>query len=405
MSEMYKILWIDDEWDKMCTFMEECEEIHNLKLVPYRTRKEGIEALERDLDSWDAVLLDAKMFDESENEVASLAGLVKAQNFLERLSLKKTLPYFISTGQQDLLDDKTFSQMVGKYYVKDKEDEQLIEDIKIAINKSDSTQIKSLYRDVFDALDNMGILKYTKDILLDILLALHYPAKHIEFKPAHHYNQLRQLIEYIFRACNTVGIIPDVCIQGGNVNLNQCSIYLAGRNADKVGIRYGNEGMRVIPQHIENIIRSVLDLGNVNSHSVELTEDEKLQFERFWSATAKSKYMIFGLTHNLCEAIVWFSRYIIDHPDKETNLQMCNYLTVPTTTTIVDREELLRLAKEKYEGQLYVPQADENGVWHCGECIVKVTYWSGGKMRLKDIALNTGGTKNTYPFFAKYDKE
>ena len=94
MSDMYKILWIDDEWDKMLAFMDECEEIHNLKLVPYKTRKEGIEELERDLDSWDAVLLDAKMFDETENEVASLTGLGKAKDCLERLSLKKALPYF-----------------------------------------------------------------------------------------------------------------------------------------------------------------------------------------------------------------------------------------------------------------------------------------------------------------------
>ena len=59
----YNILWIDDEWDKMPLFKDRCEEIHNLHLEPFRTRKAGIEALERDLDHWDAVLLDAKMFD------------------------------------------------------------------------------------------------------------------------------------------------------------------------------------------------------------------------------------------------------------------------------------------------------------------------------------------------------
>lgn len=402
---MYKILWIDDEWDTMCNFMEECQVIHKLQLVPYRTRKEGIEALERDLDSWHAVLLDAKMFDESENEVASLVGLGKAKDVLERLSLKKTLPYFISTGQPDLLDSEMFSQMVGKYYVKERDDEQLIEDIKYAISRSDSVQVKSQYHDVFDALDRMGILKYAEDILLDILLPLHYPSKYTEFKPVHHYNQLRQLVEYIFRSCNSFGIIPDVCIQGGNVNLNQCSIYLAGKNADKVGVRYGDEKMRLIPQHIENIIRSVLELGNVNSHSVVLTEDEKAQFERFWSTTAKSKYLIFGLTHNLCEAIIWFSRYITDHPDKAMNLRMCNCLVTPTAPTNVDQEEQLRIAKDNYEGKLFIPQKDENGIYHCGECIIKVTYWSGGKVRLKDVNINTSKTKSTYPFFAKYDKE
>ena len=119
MSKLYNILWIDDEWEKMPSFMKECEEDYNLKLWPYKTRKAGMEALEQNLDMWHAVLLDAKMFDETENEAARLTGMSKAMLQLERLKSKKAIPYFISTGQPDLLDDEKFEEMVGKYYEKE----------------------------------------------------------------------------------------------------------------------------------------------------------------------------------------------------------------------------------------------------------------------------------------------
>ena len=149
MSKIYNILWIDDEWDKMPLFKSRCEEIHNLHLEPFRTRKAGIEALERDLEHWDAVLLDAKMFDENENEAAKLTGLGKAKQRLDELSLKRVIPYFISTGQPDLISDTNFRDLYGDYYIKEKDDARLIDDILRAIENRDKQQIKVIYNDVF----------------------------------------------------------------------------------------------------------------------------------------------------------------------------------------------------------------------------------------------------------------
>ena len=275
---MYNILWIDDEWDKMKAFQEECKEFHDLLLVPFRTRKAGIEALEKDLDRWDAVLLDAKMFDESESEKASLKGLAKAKQRLDELKLKKNIPYFISTGQPGLLSSEDFKESYGDYYEKGKDDVKLISDITKAIENSDITQVHTLYRDVFEALKALEILPATEYILTDIFVPMHFPANDPSFRPVHHFNQLRQVLEYIFRSCNKVGLIPDKCMQGTNVNLNQCSLYLAGKNADKAGVRYGEPGERVIPDYIESFIRSILDFGNTHSHHLPLKEIEVYHF-------------------------------------------------------------------------------------------------------------------------------
>lgn len=391
MSKKYNILWIDDEWDKMPTFKQECEELYNLKLLPFRTRKDGMQALEEELDKWDAVLLDAKMFDENVNEVAKLKGLRKAISHLDKLSMKRYIPRFISTGQPDLLASEDFKDMVGDYYEKFKDDEKLMVDILSAIHNAESSQIKVIYSNVFTSIETLGISEYIDSILLDILLPLHYTEKQSSFKPIHHYNQLRQLVEYLFRACHKVGLIPDQCIPNGIVNLNQCSIYLAGKNAEKAGVRYGEPGERVIPEYIEAIIRSVLDFGNVHSHTVELDAEDTIKIENILRSS-QSKYLIFGLTLQLCEAITWFAKYISEHDDKEVNLLYCQGL-------IKDDD------KAKYEGKICIPEQDENGVWHCEECLVILSHWESGRMKLKEISDNTNKrTNGKYPYFAKFDK-
>ena len=95
MKTRYEVIWIDDEWDKMTQFKEECEVIHHINLHPFRTQKAGMDALDNDIKKWDAVLLDAKMFDQSEdNEVAKLDGLRKAIEHINQLSLRRKIrPY------------------------------------------------------------------------------------------------------------------------------------------------------------------------------------------------------------------------------------------------------------------------------------------------------------------------
>lgn len=386
---MYNVLWIDDEYDKMTAFQQECEDFNGLHLEPFRTRKAGMEALEKDLDHWDAVLLDAKMFDESENEVANLTGLGKAKQRLDELSMKRTIPYFISTGKPDLISDKNFRSLFGDYYEKAKDDERLIEDMKKAIENSDKAQILNRYKDVFDALSSLEIRNEVESILMGIFLPMHYPAKDPNFKPVLHFNPLRQVLEYVFRACHKVGLIPDQCMAGTNINLNQCSLYLAGKNATKAGVKYDGPGARIIPEHIESFIRSVLEFGNTHSHTVELSEEDQTKIESIFRSK-RSRYIIFGLTMQICEVITWLAEFIGEHNDKEINLSFCKEL--PKDGAM-------------YNGREMVPEQDDDGIWHCGECVIPFKPEIIGKqIRLRDAQSNTRGTKDKYPFFAYYDQ-
>ena len=345
----------------------------------------------------DAVLLDAKMFDEDENETAKLTGLGKAKQRLDELSLKRVIPYFISTGQPDLISDENFKDLYGDYYIKKKDDARLIEDMLKAIQNSDKQQIKTIYQDVFSAIDDLDISQYADSILMDILLPLHYPAKDPNFKPVHHYNQLRQLIEYIFRVCNKVGLVPDKCIEKGKVNLNQSSLYLAGKNAELIGVRYGEMGERVIPDYIENIIRSILDFGNVHSHTAELDDEDTLKIEKILK-TSKSRFIIFGLTLQLCEVLLWFAEYISIHDDKEINLIYC--------TDLRKEDNSSKDSMSKYLNKTFVPEQDDNGIWHCGECLIGIKFWDKGELTITNITANTDKkTQKKYPYYASYKKK
>lgn len=81
------------------------------------------------------------------------------------------------------------------------------------------------------------------------------------------------------------------------------------------------------------------------------------------------------------------------------NLLLCNEL---------QREEPKKSKEDgtnKYLNREFVPVKDEDGIWHCEECYVKLTSWDSGKMELTEISPNTDKRTNTkYPYFARYKK-
>lgn len=231
-----------------------------------------------------------------------------------------------------------------------------------------------------------------KSTLISILKSLHSPSENVTFKATTYYNQLRHVLEHLFRTYHKIGIIPDSCLPNNVVNLNQCSLFLAGKNAEVAKVRFGEENDRVIPTYIEAIIRSILELGNLHSHTIDTTdldESNMKKMENFF-ATVNSKYIIFGITLQLCEVIRWSSAYIKLHSNIELNKSKCRKITP-------------ELCPQKFEGKTFIPQQDKNGIWHCEECMVGLKTWEGGSIKLFDIENNNNPkTMECYPFWAKF---
>ena len=391
MNIRYEILWIDDEWDKMASFKEECEVIHQIKLHPFRTQKAGMDALDENLKKWDAILLDARMFDQSEEkEVAKLDGLRKAIAHINQLASRRSIPYFIFTGQPDLMSNEMFEQSFGKYYNKRMDGEKLIADMKSAISQSTRYQVKTFSP---DAIEDLSFLSEDeRENVLDILETMHFPYSHPDFTPRLYYNPLRKALEGVFRLAGKASIIPDVFFKGGQVNINQCFMFLIGSPADKIGYKATE---RIAPRHIQEMMSLIMNIGNINSHSLaesqptELSEVEIQGYDNHIKQSGtNSKYLVFSMALQLCEILRWMNHYIVEHPDKEENLKKC--------ICISGTEETDEVGIIEYD----------NGVYHIGEKYLlnpKVALQYGGKgKKVKVIGKdeNKSSTRDKYPFFA-----
>lgn len=389
MNTMYEVIWIDDEWEKMDAFKDECEVIHHIHLHPFRTQKAGMDEFDKNPKKWDAIILDAKMLDESENEVPMLVGLRKAVQHINEKSLLRKVPYFISTGQPDLMSNETFEQSFGSYYIKERDDAKLIEDIKRAVNESSRFLVKSYYN---DAIEQLRLLNdWGCEKILDILESQHFPENKID--PLLYYNPMRQILEHVFRAAHKVGLIPDEFIgkDKNDVNLNQCVQYLSGRNADWLGIRYGSAKDFIVPPHIRDMMFLVLNLGNINSHSSTFNEDELSKLGKYFEDNVcNSQYTIYSIALQVCEIVLFMNRYIGSHENKVDNLKMCK------TFGIIERIEgndsicVIRSKRIGRESNICLSAKYANDKGLIGKKVVVI----------EECVNKNPETKELYPYFA-----
>ena len=389
MKTKYEVIWIDDEWEKMDAFKEECEVIHQIYLHPFRTQKAGMDEFDKNPKKWDAIILDAKMYDESENEVPRLDGLRKAVQHINEKSLLRKVPYFISTGQPDLMDNETFEQAFGTYYIKERDDQKLIQDIKNTASKSTRFQVKTFYFDAIEQLESFDA--WCSEKILDILETMHFPEKSID--PLLYYNPLRQTLEYIFRKANKANIIPDEFIgkDKDDVNLNQCVQFLSGRNADWIGIRFGGVKDSVVPAHIKDMMFQVLNLGNINSHSRTLNDDELKKLGAYFKDNVcNSQYLIYSLALQICEIAVFMGKYIAANKDTNKNKKQCKTFG---TVEKIEGNESICVIKSKRPGR-------ESCI-----CISAKYATSKGMIGKKVVVIEESpniniATKVEYPYFA-----
>ena len=384
----YNVIWIDDEWDtRGKPFIQLCEVKHQIHIKPFKTRKDGMELLLKDERPWDAVILDAKAFNESENETANLKGLYEAIKQIEGLKMKKSIPYFVLTRQPDLLDNDTFRELIGDFYkkgapekegdiIKVKGQEQLIEDLKAKVDCYSRYRVKELYKDTVDVLNQIN--SKACENILDIMEVMHFPAANPKFNYDESFNSLRKILENFYKKANEWHIIPDECVDKieGKVNINQCVQYLSGRNADVVGIRYGSNNEKIVPKHIKDLMFSVQSLTNYLSHDYVNN-----------NVATKPKDILFSLALQICEIVLWLNNYIKCHQNKEENRKMCK--TIGVVEDIKDNPSICLIRSKRVGHELSI-------------CLsAKAKGLVGKKIVIIEEEQNTNpNTKELYPYFA-----
>lgn len=385
MKTRYEVIWIDDKWEEMEAFKEECEVIHQIHLQPFDTQKAGMMELDKNPRKWDAIILDAKL----EKDGVGVSGLREAVTHINQLARSYKIPYFISTGQPDLMDNETFEQSFGKYYIKERDKEQLINDIKEVVNKSSRFQTKALYAKAIEQTKELN--EWISEKLLDVLEAMHFPEKEID--PLLYYNPLRQLLEYVFQAANNIKLVPDELIKE-NVNINQCVQYLSGRNADILGIRYGRKKDSIVAPHIKDLMFLVLNLGNINSHSTVLSDEELHKLKNYIdNNVCNSRYLICSLALQVCEIVLNICECMKKHSDVDENIRMCKTIGIVELIENNQTHCLVRSKRKGYESKFCFLKS-----------IAERKKMIGKKVVVTDYQNNTDiTTKELFPYFAKVE--
>lgn len=306
MKKEYNVIWIDDEWEKQQEFKEECEDL-GIHLQGYSYQKAGMDELDKHPNLWDAVILDGEIKDKSDHEEPSTKGLLNALMHLASLPANRQIPRFISTGKDKVKDNEMLKDEI--IYIKDIDDEKLIDDIRKTIDNIEKFKVKILYKEIIDFLGRIN--QEISDSIICIFEKMHYPDSNESFDSKLYYNQIRQAMECIFIEANKKGVIPDECFSSGRPIIDQCYRYLVGDPAYHAGVRYGQQGEKVVPEYIEDMMSMIKNLGNEFSHPNE---------------NKKTHYLLFSLALNLYEIAVWMYQYFENHPNKEDNLLKCKQI-------------------------------------------------------------------------------
>ena len=408
----YKVLWIEDELEKFIYQLGIFAEKHNIELTSYTSLEDAEPVLRGQFRDFSAVILDA--------HCPVKRGMRPQDDFLtQALTLIKSLsdaksyemPYYVYSAGTAKIEDfpSIIKQWVNSrpkewgnfvYY----KDESNVEDVFVKIaevaSSSPFAQVRTRYQSTFEVLEKGQRVENSDDVkneLMSILLELTFPGTNKQFEAKNYFNPLRIAVENLFRSANRYGLLPDDFItttaDTNQVHSNASSRYLAGIKTEtpdkKRTLRYGEEGERVFPKVVADAIWAILQVTNPFSHSSDRDSDEEKDIRKFIEGN-NTKEFLFSYTLQFCNVISWWGKYIANHMDVEANKAKC--VEVKATAEAKD-----------YEGKEFTPEQDEKGVWHCGKCEVTLKYWSGGKIRLKDVVSN-GKDNSPYPYMAHYEK-
>lgn len=303
----YQVLWIDDNAENQDGFLDSAY-LNGLDINYFKTSKEGMEELFSEIEHYDAIILDAMVYNESEDEKAGLIGLLNSIKIINSLTNRKKIPYFIYSGYLDKDEHSSAREMLSDetIFIKSLDNQALFKAIKEAANNQEITQLKHKYPNIFDLCKDeyLGSKQFER---------IHQLIKDIE-NPENISNQqdalspMRKILEAIFKKLNNLGLIPDE-VQNGKGAINGASFFLAGANK---GYKYNEE---LIHPVIGESIRHLLNLTQDASHN----EGNKLGADTYLSHTSNT-FLYQSLCHSMIEVLDYIKPYIDANLDRDSNL-------------------------------------------------------------------------------------
>lgn len=306
MSEKYNVLWIDDQHEKMKAVHKTATDF-NIKLWPYKSMNGGCKELKANISKYDAVLLDAKFF-ENESDMPGTEDtrwVHKTKDFIR--DLDKTLDYFVWTGQAKTYASPEFNNAFPHVFDKglDKDEDALFKKLVEVCENRTETKLKHKYPNSIAVCDDNYIGKKEFSRVFQIIKDIEHPENIINQQDA--LSPIRKILEAIFKKLNNIGLIPDE-IQNGQGAINGASIFLAGINNE-----YSYEEELIHPV-ISESIRHLIGLTQDASHN----EGNKLGADTYLSNTSNT-FLYQSLCYSMIEVLEYLKPFIDNNGDVDKN--------------------------------------------------------------------------------------
>lgn len=344
-NTLIQVLWVED--DPMITAAYPLEAAnYGLQLVPFSCWEEAEIALRSDFKRWSAIILDAKCKYKKDSHDNATQFLMQALTSISSICVQygRILPWYILSGgsEEELSDlildsrEEWDGDWKKKYYSKNTDRELLFHRIPHHARVSPEMQIRLvLYPDVFKAIRRAKLDVEVENYMEDLLLPIH--ARHIDGKEYNNRMTLvRKVIEYLFQSMASNGLLPSKRVgdklvlsdklvdKRGGINLTWCSKIISGKNApDDERVIIASE-VNIIPNVLKESIQRLIEVTAANEHfyNKDVTEDQfanSRHTPKFLETTRNAPYLLRGMAMELCSIILWYDRYLLEHPDEEIN--------------------------------------------------------------------------------------
>lgn len=353
----YRVIWFDDEHESL-NIIKEKAFLNDVELVGFGNAKQGIEELERNIKSYDAAIIDGLFFLSSDQSgtPSSDKALLNVAMTLEKLSPLKKLPWFILSGQTSFTKETNrFADALKDNQVYDKLNdvhlENLWKEIKTQAAQQVETQLREKYKRVFEVCSERYIGTEANRDLLAILTNENVEGAFID--PRLYFNPLRKIMEDFFTACNRYGLMPDIFIKP-SVSLNESSKFLSG------GAERGYQLKEtVFPKVVSDNIRSILAVCQPAAHRAEIDN---------FIAQVNTSYLLFSVTYQVLDVLVWFKNYIDSNSDIERNKSHYSLVSIDPLA----------------ESMIGIVEQDSFRNYHCGDIILTYKHVSGNGYTVGD---------------------
>ena len=285
-----KVLWIDDKPND--DFIDDASESYDLEIIPEdKGYIPGIEWLKNNRNICSAVILDVNCL-EGSGEQESPSKTPFDDNLQEIIAIccnpgKPLIPWFVYTAGDyegiESLSTQISSKRIWddrKFYKKPKEREDLLKNIRKAIELSPLFQYVKQYKDILEVFPE-------KEVSLCLLRIIDIVHKN-ETTNSSAYNDIRKVLESVAELLKSKGLFPE-----DQNSLSAASYYM--REICK------QSGKNLVPSYISFCFSTCEDICNDGSHN---GGETPLKVDQD-TANGKAPYLIRCAFSLLCNIIHW----------------------------------------------------------------------------------------------------